>query len=162
MRTCLPGWLFVQNEGYHKPMQTKWTLSSQLADLSKTAQDLLGYAGQNKVWLFYGDLGAGKTTLIKALCAELGVLGPVTSPTFGLVHEYALPTGEPVYHIDAYRVEAGDLGTNLEVQACLDSGHYCFVEWPEKLMDMAWPPHMTIQLKPQPADSRELKMQLEA
>jgi tRNA threonylcarbamoyladenosine biosynthesis protein TsaE len=136
------------------------TVYGQLSNLDVIAQQLLDYAGQAKVWLFLGDLGAGKTTLIKALCAKLGVADAVTSPTFALVHEYALPTGMPVYHIDAYRIGPEEELTNWELQSYLDSGHYCFVEWPTKLAKVVLPAHMTIQIIPQPDGSRFIKARL--
>jgi tRNA threonylcarbamoyladenosine biosynthesis protein TsaE len=137
-----------------------FTRHSQLTNLREIAQQLLAYAGQTKVWLFFGDLGAGKTTLIKAICAELDVLDAVTSPTFALVHEYALPNGSPVYHIDAYRIGPGQEATILEVQSYLDTGHYCLIEWPTKLTQASLPAHMTIQMFTQPDGSRSIKAQL--
>jgi tRNA threonylcarbamoyladenosine biosynthesis protein TsaE len=133
---------------------------SQLTNLNEIAQQLLAYADKTRVWLFFGDLGAGKTTLIKAICAELGILGTVTSPTFALVHEYVLPTGSPVYHIDAYRIGPEQEATLIEVQSYIDTGHYCLVEWPTKLAQVFLPGHMAIQMVTEADGSRSIRAQL--
>lgn len=118
---------------------TDMTLTfAQLDELDAIAQQLIAEAGSQRVWLFEGDMGAGKTTLIKALCQAVGVVSVVQSPTFGLVNEYTTQTGESIYHFDCYRlrneVEALDIG----LDEYLDSGDYCFIEWPE-LIESLWP-----------------------
>lgn len=95
-------------------------------------------ASGNSVWLFEGDMGVGKTTLIKAICRALGVVSTVQSPTFSIVNEYTTHEGKPVYHFDCYRlrneVEALDIG----IEEYFDSGDYCFIEWPERIASL-WP-----------------------
>lgn len=81
-------------------------------------------------------MGTGKTTLIRALCARLGVLDNVTSPTFSLVHEYAMASGEAVYHFDFYRICCEEEGLDLDFAAYFDSGSYCFIEWPERVRNI--------------------------
>lgn len=137
-----------------------FTSYSYLASLRDTAQQLLAYANTQKVWLFTGNLGAGKTTLIKAICAELGIQEPVTSPTFGLVHEYALPTKEPVYHLDAYRIINGQEAAAQEFQPYLDGDYYCFVEWPMNLTQVVFPRHMAIDIVIQAHGARRVHAQL--
>lgn len=100
------------------------------AALPALARTILRYAGDRRVFLLTGDLGAGKTTLTQALCAELGVTEPATSPTYAIVNEYASPTG-PVYHLDLYRLDDLDEAREIGVETYLDSGNYCFIEWPE-------------------------------
>ena len=112
--------------------QSHCVFHSTLADLSVTAQQLLQYAGRCRVWLLEGSMGAGKTTLVRTLCEQLGVQDYVTSPTFSLVHEYALASGALVYHFDLYRVCSEEEVLYLDFAAYFDSGSYCFVEWPEK------------------------------
>lgn len=80
---------------------------------------------------FRGDLGAGKTTLIKSLCRTLGCQDEVTSPTFSLVNEYRDSNGNPVYHIDLYRLNTIEEALQMGIQEYLDSGHRCLIEWPE-------------------------------
>ncbi len=89
--------------------------------------------GSARIVLFYGSLGAGKTTLIKAVCEALGVEDTVTSPTFAIVNEYRTGDGEPVYHFDFYRTERVEEAYDLGYEEYFYSGKLCLVEWPEKI-----------------------------
>ncbi|MEL6358664.1 MAG: tRNA (adenosine(37)-N6)-threonylcarbamoyltransferase complex ATPase subunit type 1 TsaE, partial [Bacteroidota bacterium] len=109
------------------------TLLSTLDQLPGIARQLLQHAGSQKIWLFEGEMGAGKTTLIKALCVELGVQDTVNSPTFSIVHEYATARGMPVYHFDFYRLQHEEEALALDCMAYFESGYYCFIEWPTKI-----------------------------
>jgi tRNA threonylcarbamoyladenosine biosynthesis protein TsaE len=101
------------------------------ADAEELAAALLAACAERRVFAFHGELGAGKTTVIKALCAQLGVEQGMASPSFAIVNEYRTTTDEPVYHFDLYRLkEAAELAS-IGFREYLDSGHYCFVEWPE-------------------------------
>ena len=99
-----------------------------------------------KVILFNGNMGVGKTTLIKALAKELGVTNTTSSPTFSLVNEYEATSNQLVYHFDVYRlkneVEALDMG----IDDYLYSGHWCFIEWPEKIPNLIPEDHSVIHL----------------
>jgi tRNA threonylcarbamoyladenosine biosynthesis protein TsaE len=113
-------------------MQTIFPLTIEsLAALPRAAQQLLPLLEEHKVVAFYGAMGAGKTTLIKAICAAMGVTGMVNSPTFALVNEYRRPNGEPVYHFDFYRVNKPEEAFDLGYEEYFFSGHSCLVEWPE-------------------------------
>ena len=112
----------------------------QLDELDAVARQLIGEAANHHVWLFDGEMGAGKTTLIKALCRVLGVVSVVQSPTYGLVNEYTTQTGEPVYHFDCYRLKSDAEALDIGLEEYLDSGAYCFVEWPERIESL-WPAH---------------------
>ena len=107
---------------------------------------LQGYP-EARVFAFHGDLGAGKTTLIKALGQELGVAGAMSSPTFALVNEYRSGAGDPVYHFDLYRLkDAAELDA-IGFSEYVDSGNYCFIEWPQ-LAEELLPPgtlHVTLE-----------------
>ena len=107
--------------------------------LEAVARALLAEAGTRRVWLFFGEMGAGKTTLIKALCRALGVATVVQSPTFGLVNEYATLAADPIYHLDCYRLKSEAEALDIGLETYLDSGAYCFVEWPERI-ETLWPP----------------------
>jgi tRNA threonylcarbamoyladenosine biosynthesis protein TsaE len=109
-----------------------------LNELDAVSRQLLDEAGTQRIWLFEGEMGAGKTTLIKALCRAVGVVSVVQSPTFGLINEYTTQTGEPVYHFDCYRLRNEAEALDIGVEEYFDSGHYCFVEWPEKIGAL-WP-----------------------
>lgn len=95
------------------------------------SQIILAYP-DHRVFLLSGPMGAGKTTLIKLLCKSIGVMDTVNSPTFTLVNEYATASGEPVYHFDLYRLEKESEAFDFGMEDYLCSGHYCFIEWPEK------------------------------
>lgn len=114
----------------------QYTLFSDLSDFPTTVQLLLQRAGNQRVWLFDGAMGAGKTTLIRALCAHLGVLDNVTSPTFSYIQEYVTGTGEGLYHFDFYRVAHEVELQDWDLEAYFGSGYYCFVEWPSKIVNL--------------------------
>lgn len=104
--------------------------------LPEIAGMLLADSGNRRVFAFFGEMGAGKTTLIKELCRKLGVEEIVTSPTFTIVNEYRSGNGEPVYHFDFYRIKSESEAFDLGYENYLYSGNYCFVEWPEKIASL--------------------------
>lgn len=85
-----------------------------------------------KIILFHGQMGAGKTTFIHAVCKLLKVQNTVSSPTFSIINEYLLPDGSILYHMDLYRINSETEAIEAGVEDCLYSGNICFVEWPEK------------------------------
>lgn len=101
-----------------------------LAELDEVARQLLNLSGDRKVWLFEGGLGAGKTTLIKHLCQQLGVQNHIQSPTFSIVNEYVTEEGTSVFHFDLYRLKYVREAYDIGLDEYLDSGNYCFIEWP--------------------------------
>jgi tRNA threonylcarbamoyladenosine biosynthesis protein TsaE len=103
--------------------------------LLSAAEKLLGYANDSRIFLFYGDMGAGKTTFIKAVCHTLGVGDIVSSPTFSIVNEYDSPAG-PVFHFDFYRIKNETEALDLGYEEYFYSGNYCFIEWPEKISNL--------------------------
>ena len=103
------------------------------SELSAVAQALLEAHPQERVFGFFGEMGTGKTTLIKEICRQLGVTGGMTSPTFAIVNEYWTRDGEPLYHFDFYRIDDPDDATRIGVQDYLYSGSYCFIEWTDKV-----------------------------
>ena len=107
-----------------------------LSDIPTLAAELLQVAGGIKVWAFEGEMGAGKTTLISELCKQLGVVDPVSSPTFAIVNEYAYlleGLNSSLFHIDLYRMEDEDEARRAGIEECLFSGKRCFVEWPQRV-----------------------------
>lgn len=106
---------------------------------------LQGYP-EARVLAFHGDLGAGKTTLIKALCEVLGVGDHTSSPSFAIVNEYRAASGVPVYHFDLYRLkDPGELEA-IGFTEYVDSGHYCFIEWPELAEELLPPGTLHVSL----------------
>ena len=92
--------------------------------------------GKGNVFAFYGKMGAGKTTFIKAVCEELGVEDVITSPTFAIVNEYTDGQGNPIYHFDFYRIKKLDEVFDMGYEDYIDSGHLCLMEWPELIEDI--------------------------
>ena len=103
-----------------------------LPEIKTAATQLLNLMGDNKVVAMHGEMGAGKTTFIHALCKLLGVADVVTSPTFAIINQYLYNNDETIYHIDLYRLKNAQEAMANGVEDCLYSGSYCFVEWPEK------------------------------
>lgn len=102
---------------------------------------------QHRVFALHGDLGAGKTTLIKAFCQALGVQDGTSSPSFAIVNEYRAANGDPVYHFDLYRLkDAGELDA-IGFTEYVDSGHYCFIEWPELAGELLPPGTVHVRLE---------------
>ena len=107
-------------------------IEMSLADIDHAAQTFLQKVGDRRHFAFYGSMGAGKTTFIKALCRALGVQGAVTSPTFALVNEYRAGANGMAYHFDFYRINKPEEVFDFGCEEYFASGGYCFVEWPEK------------------------------
>ncbi|MEO8234695.1 MAG: tRNA (adenosine(37)-N6)-threonylcarbamoyltransferase complex ATPase subunit type 1 TsaE [Flavobacterium sp.] len=106
-----------------------------LDEIEDVAQKVME-ANPEKVILFNGEMGAGKTTFIKVLCKELGVKNPTSSPTFSLVNEYQIAGNELVYHFDVYRLKNQNEALDMGIEDYLYSGNWCFIEWSEKIPDL--------------------------
>lgn len=118
-----------------------------LEELKGLAEEIVGLAQDSKLILFQGDLGSGKTTLIKNICNFLNVKQEVTSPTFSLVNQYQTETGEKVFHFDLYRLESLDEVLDIGFEEYLDSGNWCLIEWPEIVDELIDGDHLTVDLK---------------
>jgi len=103
-----------------------------LKDLDQAAESFLDAMGEAKVIAFSGEMGAGKTTFIQALCRKLGVSAEVNSPTFSLVNQYFTSQGRSVFHFDLYRIEDPAELFDMGYEEYFFSGDICFIEWPEK------------------------------
>ena len=103
-------------------------------------------ANPEKVILFNGEMGAGKTTFIKALCKQLGVTNPTSSPTFSLVNEYQIASNQLVYHFDVYRLKNQNEALDMGIEDYLYSGNWCFIEWSEKIPDLIPEKHSVITI----------------
>lgn len=104
--------------------------------LPDAARTLLSEAGEARVFALYGKMGAGKTAFISALVKALGVTERSSSPTYALVNEYLGGSGDPVYHFDFYRIESIEEAYDMGFEEYAYSGHYCFIEWPERIREL--------------------------
>lgn len=104
--------------------------------LEQVAKAIIDAYPEERVFGFYGEMGAGKTTLIKAICQTLGVRDVTSSPTFAIINEYWTVGGEPLYHFDFYRIDEPADASRVGFEDYLYSGHYCFIEWTEKVEEI--------------------------
>ena len=118
-----------------------------LNGLSQIAEDIIKNT-QNKVLLFYGDMGVGKTTLIKEICTSLGVEDVAHSPTFSLVNEYQTTSNNTVFHFDFYRIENEEEAYDMGIEDYLYSNNWCLIEWPQNVKNLL------------PLDAVEIKINL--
>jgi tRNA threonylcarbamoyladenosine biosynthesis protein TsaE len=103
------------------------------SELVGIAKKLLDKHSESRIFAFFGEMGAGKTTFIKIICAQLGITDEVTSPTFSIVNEYLAKEGERLYHFDFYRIKLEEEAYDLGYEDYFFGGYYCFIEWPEKV-----------------------------
>ena len=106
------------------------------SELASAAKSLINFAGEVKVWIFKGEMGAGKTTFIRYICQELEVVENVSSPTFSIINEYSCKNGELVYHFDFYRIEKEREAVDIGCEEYFYSGGICLIEWPEKILNL--------------------------
>jgi tRNA threonylcarbamoyladenosine biosynthesis protein TsaE len=123
------------------------------------APDILEAIGDTRVIVLYGQLGAGKTTLIKALCRQLGVIDLVTSPTFSIVNEYRTILSGTIYHFDFYRINQLREVFDVGYEEYFYSGDYCFIEWPEKVESILPPAVIRIYIEVTSPESRQIIVQ---
>lgn len=118
--------------GIYLGMEFRYSLDK----IDEAAEWLLSWKGDRKILAFHGDLGAGKTTLIAAICRKLKVLEAVSSPTFAIINAYTTREKETIFHMDLYRIKSEQEAIDAGVEDCLISGSLCLVEWPEKQPDL--------------------------
>jgi tRNA threonylcarbamoyladenosine biosynthesis protein TsaE len=119
---------------------------TDISELPFAAKKVLEFANDIKVFTFEAEMGSGKTTFIKQLCTELGSKDNFSSPTYAIVNEYDSPKGK-IYHFDLYRVNEPTELYDLGIEEYLESGNYCFIEWPEKAKDLIPENHIGITIK---------------
>ncbi|MBC6990178.1 tRNA (adenosine(37)-N6)-threonylcarbamoyltransferase complex ATPase subunit type 1 TsaE [Hymenobacter sp. BT491] len=131
-----------------------------LADVPAAADQLKTALGGHTVVLFEGEMGAGKTTFIKALCHSLGVKDDVSSPTFSLVNEYRDAGNQPVYHFDFYRIDRVEEAVGIGAQEYFDSGYLCLIEWPSRVEALLPPSRLLVTLTVTGPESRILQLKV--
>ncbi len=124
-------------------MQTVYSLN----ELEQVAADIIDAARSEHIWLIDGEMGAGKTTLIKAMAKQLGVTNTVSSPTFSIVNEYQDREGKTIYHFDFYRLKSEAEAYDIGVDEYLESGNLCWLEWSEKIPSLLPERYFKIQLE---------------
>ena len=141
--------------------------------IREAAREFIKHIGEHRVFAFYGTMGAGKTTFIKAICEELGVDDVITSPTFAIVNEYSLPPTpsslhiphstlhiphstlhEPLYHFDFYRIKRLEEVYDMGYEDYFYSGSLCFIEWPELIEELLPDDAVRVNIAEQPDGSR--------
>ena len=135
-------------------MTTILTINS-LDEITEVAREFLSLMDGKKLFAFYGTMGAGKTTFIKALCEVLGVTDNVTSPTFAIVNEYETGRGDVIYHFDFYRLKNLQEVRDIGFDDYLDSGNVCLMEWPEMVEELLPDEVVKIRIEEQ-AGKREI------
>ena len=128
---------------------------NQLSELDHAAKLLLKSFPDDRVFLFYGNMGAGKTTFIKALCEVLEVQDNTSSPTFSIVNEYKSSKG-PIFHFDFYRIKEEEEAYDFGYEDYFYSGNYCFVEWPNKIPNLLPADAKIIEIEITSATSRKI------
>ncbi len=129
---------------------------SALNDLQAAAIDVLKKYSERRVFALFGEMGSGKTTFIKAICEQLGVIDVVSSPTFVIINEYLDSEGESVYHFDFFRLKNKNELLDIGYEDYLYSGDYCFIEWPEKYEELLPENCVYIKIKIDYADQSRL------
>ena len=129
-----------------------------LSELTEAAKQIMEAAGEEKIFTFYGDMGAGKTTLINHLCKHLGVEEHTSSPTFSIVNEYK-GAHNTIYHFDFYRIKNESEAFDLGYEDYFYSGQYCMIEWPEKIADLIPYHHVRIKIYPVTETERLIDIQ---
>ena len=127
-----------------------------LENIHAAAKEFLANMGDGKVFAFYGKMGTGKTTFIKAICEELGVDDVITSPTFAIVNEYTAGNGDPVYHFDFYRIKKLEEVYDMGYEEYFYSGALCLIEWPELIEDVLPDDTVRVTIEEQADGSRLL------
>jgi len=126
-----------------------------LDDIETAAKEFIKFTNGYSVVAFHGNLGAGKTTFIKAVCNKLGVEEKVSSPTFSIINQYTTGKGS-VFHIDLYRIKDIEEAIDAGVEECIYSGEMCFIEWPEKVFSIL--PDDTVNVFIEPIDNSKRKL----
>lgn len=124
-------------------------------ELRSASEKLIQFAGDEKLFLFYGDMGAGKTTFIQSICKVLGAKEPVTSPTFSIVNEYQGASAK-IYHFDFYRLKKQEEALDMGYEEYLYSDNYCLIEWPEKIADLLPEKYIRVDIQVLGDEKRQL------
>jgi len=132
---------------------------ASLRDIDQAAESFLEAMGEARVIAFSGEMGAGKTTFIQAICRKMGVTAEVNSPTFSLVNQYFTPEGHSIFHFDLYRIEDPAELFDMGYEEYFFSGEFCFIEWPEKASHLIPDEALRVEIVVAENESREIQLQ---
>ncbi len=128
-----------------------------LSDLPKIAEKIINTAKHKKI-LFYAEMGVGKTTLIKEICKQLGVVDVISSPTFALVNEYYSSSNGAIYHFDFYRIENEEEAYDIGIEDYFNNDAWCFIEWPENIENLLPLDSVVIRLSKEENNLRNIQL----
>ena len=131
-------------------------MNFSLNNIEEAAKWFLEQLGDRTIVAFYGGMGAGKTTFIKAVCQQLGVEDNITSPTFAIVNEYADGEGYPIYHFDFYRIKKVSEVIDISFDEYIYSGNLCLMEWPELIEELLPDDAVRVEIAETPDGNREI------
>lgn len=130
-----------------KDQRTESLIIESLDQLQLAARHLLKFAGEIRILIFSGEMGAGKTTFIKAVCTELGVTEGMSSPTFSIINEYLSSTSAKIYHFDFYRIRNEAEAYEIGAEEYFHGGCFCMIEWPEKIINLLPEPRVRVNIQ---------------
>ncbi len=133
---------------------------NNLSEIRQAAKRFLSVVRGNRIFAFYGAMGAGKTTFIKAICEELGSIDNVTSPSFTIVNEYITSNLDSLFHFDFFRIKTVEELFDFGFEEYLSSGKYCFIEWPEKAEEALSPDTIVVRIDVYPGSVRKIIIEL--
>ena len=133
-------------------------LINDISEINNTAKDLLEKTKGRKIYCFTGDLGAGKTSLIQAICKQLGVDEEMSSPTYSIVNEYKSTNGQIIYHMDLYRLKSTEEAIDAGIEDYFYDNKYCFIEWPEIVKNILPAEIVEIEIKKIAENQRKLSI----
>lgn len=134
----------------------KFLYLDSLENIQQTAKEICLLFGERRVFAFNGEMGVGKTTLIKSICKEMGVIDQVNSPTFSIVNEYETNQGEIIYHFDFYRIKSIEEVQNAGITDYLYSGNICLMEWADKIAPLLPENYVDIDMEEQDKGRRKI------
>ncbi len=130
---------------------------NHIDDINEVARQFVDQMGDHKIFAFYGKMGVGKTTFIKAMCEELGVTDVINSPTFAIVNEYMDGKGESIYHFDFYRIKRVEEVYDIGFDEYIYSGNLCLMEWPELIEQLLPEETVRVDIMENPDGTRVIR-----
>ncbi len=138
----------------------KTIIIADINDIDNAAKEFLNIFPQPQIIAFTGEMGAGKTTFIKALCKTLGTMDTVNSPTFAIINEYEIESKKPIFHFDLYRLEQPEEVLDIGFEDYLFSGNWCFIEWPQIAEHYLPEQHVKVEIKEIGSGRRQISIDI--